>query len=953
MVSIAVAAGKQKPTRLGRFLDRNRWLRWAMLIGSIAAAVVLSIVADANGAEDHLLGIDTDVYLAVAGLFVAALALERVTELVIAPWVGNGDRAVDRAVLIASLSFVVAVALAAMIGLSAVPLLGVDGGGGADSTLAGLRWLDLLAVGFALSGGAKPLHDLVSRLEKNVQERKRGARDESDDLSETERLAFAGGAAHALSVLVDRDEQPIGRFGAVKRLFKRNGPTAPIAPDEAVAAELAELTHLVGRILPGWRTKPSGRSVVATAHVAAEPGTDEYRRELYSAAHRVEATVGLRATPLGPKLAKDDNPRAAPANRRWALEALGLDAATMAPEGTRDRRVRVAVLDTGYAEHPHSVPASRRAAGYDALDDDGDPRDPSIAPGGGVPIPKISGAGRLFNWLADGADFDLMTANGHGTGVASVIAAGGDASRSISPSEWWEASEMIGVAPDAEVMPIRVMGGPVHVRDDDVARGVRKAFELNADVISMSLGGFGFQDLKQAVKDATERGVIVVAAAGNGFGVVVDPAAYGETIGVSAVTPDLVPFAAESSRGPEVDVVAPGHLVWRAAFDEADLDRPNVSPSSGTTYATAHVAGVAARWLDHHGVDKLRERYPADRLPKLFKQLLIDTCTPWTGSAGGASPDEWGAGIVNVPALLARPVLGPNGEAVVEESAYIHAFIPRDELTQLDRIAGGVASVFIGRGTYDTRAKTVEALAKVPSLLAAEIVDNRANNTVLWSALQGRASGIAVGTGHVASDELKAVLDATDANAERAYRTRGRELAPLDPEWGVGFSKPLKNALEGKARTATNYGFLGLLALAAAVVVAVVFSEAATSGSVHLSGIAGAFGVLMVGVYGMAQGIERLLELTVARRVFRDVPGREVDRALILLGAGVFVGVVGSILFDIGFMALISNPDTTTASGPWYGTGDALVTGLATGGGAKPVHDLLSRIRLSVPVRAS
>ena len=83
MASVAIAAGKQKPTRLGQVLDKNRWLRWAMLIGSVVAAVVLSIVADANGAEDHLLGIDTDVYLAVVGLFVAALALERVTELVI------------------------------------------------------------------------------------------------------------------------------------------------------------------------------------------------------------------------------------------------------------------------------------------------------------------------------------------------------------------------------------------------------------------------------------------------------------------------------------------------------------------------------------------------------------------------------------------------------------------------------------------------------------------------------------------------------------------------------------------------------------------------------------------------------------------------------------------------------------------------------------------------------
>lgn len=90
---------------------------------------------------------------------------------------------------------------------------------------------------------------------------------------------------------------------------------------------------------------------------------------------------------------------------------------------------------------------------------------------------------------------------------------------------------MIGVAPYAAILPVRVMRGPVHLGEDDVARGVRVAAGKptddephveRADVISMSLGGFGFKDLKSAIKGAIDNGIIVVCAARNNFSVVVD-----------------------------------------------------------------------------------------------------------------------------------------------------------------------------------------------------------------------------------------------------------------------------------------------------------------------------------------------------------------------------------------------------------------------------------------------
>jgi hypothetical protein len=136
-----------------------------------------------------------------------------------------------------------------------------------------------------------------------------------------------------------------------------------------------------------------------------------------------------------------------------------------------------------------------------------------------------------------------------------------------------------------------------------------------------------------------------------------------------------------------------------------------------------------------------------------------------------------------------------------------------------------------------------------------------------------------------------------------------------------------------------------VIALLGAMAMAVIagFADRGLADLEFGAGFASLVGFITLGVYAVAQGIERLLELTVARVVYRGVPGREADRVLILLGVGVVLGVGAAITFDVGLIATIaeSKPD-----GAWDEGMDAMVTGLAVGGGAKPVHDLLTRIRL-------
>lgn len=105
-----------------------------------------------------------------------------------------------------------------------------------------------------------------------------------------------------------------------------------------------------------------------------------------------------------------------------------------------------------------------------------------------------------------------------------------------------------------------------------------------------------------------------------------------------------------SSRGRSVAVAAPGTGVWVARWD---LDaRPPVADgigrSRGTSHAVAHVAGVAALWLAHHGRQSLLDRYEPQNLSAAFRHLVRRT----SREPSGWNRKKWGAGIVDAAALL-------------------------------------------------------------------------------------------------------------------------------------------------------------------------------------------------------------------------------------------------------------------------------------------------------------
>jgi type VII secretion-associated serine protease mycosin len=285
--------------------------------------------------------------------------------------------------------------------------------------------------------------------------------------------------------------------------------------------------------------------------------------------------------------------------------------------------VRVAVIDSGVQA---DVPAlrGRVAAGADFLHHDPDGRQDCV---------------------------------GHGTEVASLIV--GRAGRD---------SGFQGLAPGATIVPVRVseeedQGGGTsgdRVSFGGFADAIDWAVdEGHADVINLSLVTTeGNTPVRAAVSRAIEKGVVVVAAAGN-HGRPDDPnptpfpAAYPGVIGVGALTASGM-RADYSQHGPYVDVVAAGDGITAA------LPGGGLKVDNGTSFAAPFVAATAAL---------IKQRFP-DATPAEVARRIEATTDPAPGGpvpgaspgADGARNPEYGFGLLN-PYRALTETLGPASPA--------------------------------------------------------------------------------------------------------------------------------------------------------------------------------------------------------------------------------------------------------------------------------------------------
>lgn len=204
-----------------------------------------------------------------------------------------------------------------------------------------------------------------------------------------------------------------------------------------------------------------------------------------------------------------------------------------------------------------------------------------------------------YNALAPGTPPD--DENGHGTHVAGIAA-----------GKWDGGS---GVAPEATVLPVKVLDGQGMGSLSDVVDGLHWCLQRRVPIVNLSLGSSqATQSMKAAVEALWEAGVLVVAAAGNEgprCSTVSYPARWEEVIAVAASTESST-IATFSSRGSQVDVTAPGQSILSLRPDGG------LQYMSGTSMAAPHVSGAAALLCDLAS----RLSAPLDQARDLTRSLL-------------------------------------------------------------------------------------------------------------------------------------------------------------------------------------------------------------------------------------------------------------------------------------------------------------------------------------------
>lgn len=153
---------------------------------------------------------------------------------------------------------------------------------------------------------------------------------------------------------------------------------------------------------------------------------------------------------------------------------------------------------------------------------------------------------------------------------------------------------VVGIAPECFLIPIKVLSNNGTGSYGFIEAGIRKAIEMGADIINMSLGApvEPPKMVHDAIIDAANKGIIIVAAAGNDAKAVNWPARYDEVIAVAALDQqgNLAHF---SSRDNKVKTVAPGVQIY------STVPTNQYGMMSGTSQASPFVAGICALLLSH------------------------------------------------------------------------------------------------------------------------------------------------------------------------------------------------------------------------------------------------------------------------------------------------------------------------------------------------------------------
>jgi serine protease len=339
--------------------------------------------------------------------------------------------------------------------------------------------------------------------------------------------------------------------------------------------------------------------------------------------------------------------------KQWNMEMVHARGAWRYATG---EDVIVAVIDTGVAYENEKglfapdLEATKFVPGYDFVNDD--------------------------NIAADD--------HGHGTHCAGTVAQSTNNGKGV-----------IGLAPRARIMPLKVLSARGWGKTSDIADAIRFAADNGAHVISMSLGGGGYSRVLASACDyAADQGVAIVCAAGNGGRARVEyPAAYAPCVAVSSVGPSGK-LAFYSSHGKELFIAAPGgdqrrgaeHGVLQNTLDPRRPGKTVYAYYQGTSMATPHVAAACAL-LYQSGVTR----------PDAQKSILART------AEGDGWNNKYGHGLLDAGAAVRHAIFVPSTVALLMAFGFAFVAFKRTPARQLGRAGVVLGALFASAGLFFLR----------------------------------------------------------------------------------------------------------------------------------------------------------------------------------------------------------------------------------------------------------
>jgi subtilisin family serine protease len=334
--------------------------------------------------------------------------------------------------------------------------------------------------------------------------------------------------------------------------------------------------------------RPTDRSVANDPHKAADLASHIRGAKTLVAYAELDQSIQLsdaqfHGWPYGEPTDPSDDPSTY--TDQPMVSALQLDAAHNVAQGAG---ITIAVLDTG-ADPDQPALAGHLGAGWNYVDDNADTDD--IAAG-----------------LDEDGDGLADSAYGHGTFVSGVAAL---------------------VAPQATVLPYRVLDSDGYGSLYEVAQAVLDAAAQGADVINLSFGtaqAITSHVLSDAITAAQHAGAIVVAAAGNdGDNQPHFPAAMAGVLSTSALATDGTALTSFSDWGSWADVAAPGQDVV------GPLPGGAYAHWAGTSMAAPVVSGQAALLFSLRAgvpVDKVMQAITSSTHPLLHNPVHFGSVSP-------------------------------------------------------------------------------------------------------------------------------------------------------------------------------------------------------------------------------------------------------------------------------------------------------------------------------------